>query len=77
MRARVGRRLLAMEARQRTHWRRRRVDLRRLSDDELDVLEQLALDRKEWPGSLDSWLASLAPEEHEELMRLHALARWS
>jgi hypothetical protein len=66
-----------MEARQRTHWQRRRVDLRRLSDDDLDILERLALDRQAWPGSLEDWVASLAMDEHEELMHLHALARWS
>jgi len=66
-----------MEARQRTHWRRRQVDLSRLGDEDLDILDRLALDRQAWPGSLEAWLASLAPDEHDELMRLHALARWS
>lgn len=77
MRTRVGRRLAAMEARRERHHHRQRVDLRHLSDADLDSLERLALDRQAWPGSLDGWLASLAPDEHEELMRLHALARWS
>ncbi|MGC4105364.1 MAG: hypothetical protein QM753_03270 [Thermomicrobiales bacterium] len=73
----MSQRLAVMEARQRTHWRRRRVDLRRLTNEDLDSLERLALDRQAWPGSLNGWLASLATDEHEELMRLHALARWS
>lgn len=53
------------------------MDLNRLSDGELDTLEQLALNRQEWSGSLEDWLASLRTAEHDELMRLHALAFWS
>lgn len=77
MRMRVTRRLAVMEARRNHHGRRRRVDLNRLSDGELDTLEQLALNRQEWSGSLEDWLASLRTAEHDELMRLHALAFWS
>ncbi|MGC4107267.1 MAG: hypothetical protein QM753_13170 [Thermomicrobiales bacterium] len=77
MRTRAGKRLLAMEERQKTHWQRRRVDLCPLGDADLDILERLALGRQAWPGSLTDWLASLAPDDHDELLRLHALARWS
>jgi len=76
MRRRVGRRLAAMEARRNRPGSRRRVDLSPLGDDDLDSLERLALDRQAWPGSLEGWVASLATDEHDELMRLHALARW-
>jgi len=48
-----------------------------LSDEDLDALERLALNRQAWPGSLEDWLESLVPDERDELMRLHALARWS
>ncbi|MGC4192900.1 MAG: hypothetical protein QM589_17280 [Thermomicrobiales bacterium] len=76
MRAQIGKRLMAMEARRSGQGRKRRVDLHSLSDEDLDGLERLALDRQAWPGSLDGWLASLPTAEHEELMRLHALAQW-
>jgi hypothetical protein len=66
-----------MEARLVGQGGRRRVDLSPLGDEDLDSLERLALGRQAWPGSFDDWLASLAPEDHDELMRLHALARWS
>jgi hypothetical protein len=65
-----------MEARRNGQGKRRRVDLNRLNDDDLDILERMALDRQAWPGSLEGWLASLSTDEHEELMRLHALAQW-
>ena len=77
MRTRVNQRLAVMEARKTRKGTRPHVDLRRLTNEDLDILERLALGRQAWSGSLDGWLASLATEEHEELMRLHALARWS
>jgi len=77
MRTRVGRRLAVMEARRNRPGSRRRVDLRRLNDDDLETLERLALGRQAWPGSLADWLASLTTDERDELVRLRALARWS
>lgn len=50
MRMRVNRRLVVIETQRSQQRRRPCVDLSRLRDEDLDVLERLALNRQAWQG---------------------------